>query len=59
MFVVHFLFCVSYWSSFGSCGLTAQAFTQFAVAVACLTAVREVPGSNRAVGSYVYRKRPL
>ena len=26
-----------------------------ALAVACLTAVREVPGSNRAVGSCVYR----
>ena len=26
------------------------------LAVACLTAVREVPGSNRAVGSCVYRK---
>ena len=25
------------------------------LAVACLTAVREVPGSNRAVGSCVYR----
>ena len=25
------------------------------VAVACLTAVREVPGMNRAVGSCVYR----
>ena len=35
-----------YWSSAGRSGL----------AVACLTAVREVPGSNRAVGSCVYRK---
>ena len=26
------------------------------LAVACLTAVREVPGSNRAVGSCVYHK---
>ena len=26
------------------------------LAVACLTAVHEVPGSNRAVGSCVYRK---
>ena len=27
------------------------------LAVACLTAVREVLGSNRAVGSCVYRKK--
>ena len=27
------------------------------LAVACLTAVREVPGSNRAVGSCVYRTK--
>ena len=25
------------------------------LAVECLTAVREVPGSNRTMGSYVYR----
>ena len=33
-------------------GLTAG---RSGLAVACLTAVREVPGSNRAVGSCVYR----
>ena len=41
---VHCILCILY-----------TMYTDSGLAVACLTAVREVPGSNRAVGSCVYR----